>query len=64
VRYVYVLGPLGALALAALLDRLWARRAGRLVAAAALLVIIALGLALWYRAFVDGFKPSLVPLTH
>lgn len=64
VRYVYFMGPLCALALAALLDRLWAYRLGRVVALAALLVIASLGLVLWYKAFVVGLKPSLVPLTH
>ena len=64
VRYIYFLGPLCCLALAAVLDRLWARPAARFVVLAVLALIAWLGLFLWFNAAVIGIKPSLVPLTH
>jgi hypothetical protein len=64
VRYIYFLGPLCAIAFAAVLERLLARRAGRAAALAALALVAWLGLYLWFNAAVVGIKPSLVPLTH
>lgn len=64
VRYIYFLAPLCCLAAAAVLDRLWARPAGRPVALLILALIAWLGLALWYNGAIVGIKMSLVPLTH
>lgn len=64
VRYIYFLAPLCCLATAAVLERLWARRAGRPVAVLVLALVAWLGVWLWYNGAVVGIKMSLVPLTH
>lgn len=64
VRYIYFLAPLCCLAFATVLDQLWARRAARPVVVAAGLLIVWLGVFLWYRGAILGIKMSLVPLTH
>ena len=64
VRYIYFLGPLCAIAFAAVLERLLARPAGRVAALAAFALLAWLGIFLWFNAAVVGIKPSLVPLTH
>lgn len=64
VRYIYFLAPLCCMALAAVLARLWARRAGRPVVVITLALIAWLGVFLWYNGAIIGIKMSLVPLTH
>ena len=64
VRHLYFLAPLGCLATGAVLDQLWARQSGRVVAWLIFGLIAWLGLALWFYGAIMGVKRSLVPLTH
>lgn len=63
-RYIYFAAPLVCLAAAALLERLRLRPGGRWLVLAVVLLVVFMGIDLWFGAVLLRDKPSLVPLTH
>ena len=63
-RYIYFAAPIICLVAAALLERLRLRPGGWWLVFAVVLLVVFMGIELWFGAVLLRDKPSLVPLTH